>query len=167
MGHPRPHLLTRMKDSLCGTELDGRTSGGFELIGDHPHEWTARVRRRGPRKRRRPLPFRGPRGTRFVMRAPRKYHAPLTTTVNHGSLRSIQNAIRPASICKGAGMGVGPLRWDCFCQGEGRGFESRRPLQRKSRYRRCEGRKSAYRGACSTHLEGPFQNRCPYFGRDS
>ena len=33
------------------------------------------------------------------------------------------------------------------CQGEGRGFESRRPLQRKSRSRTCEGLKSAPRGA--------------------
>ena len=33
------------------------------------------------------------------------------------------------------------------CQGEGRGFESRRPLQRKSRSRPCEGPKSAPRGA--------------------
>ena len=33
------------------------------------------------------------------------------------------------------------------CQGEGRGFESRRPLQRKSRSGMCEGLKSAPRGA--------------------
>jgi len=62
----------------------------------------------------------------LVVRAPQKYHAPLTITVNHGSLRSVKNSDRPASICKGAGRGVGHL---FICQGEGRGFESRRPLQ--------------------------------------
>jgi hypothetical protein len=31
-----------------------------------------------------------------VVRAPRIYHAPLSITVNHGSLRSIENLIRPA-----------------------------------------------------------------------
>ena len=45
----------------------------------------------------------------LVVRAPQKYHAPLTVTVNHGSLRSVTNANCPASICKGAGRGVGPL----------------------------------------------------------
>jgi len=45
----------------------------------------------------------------LVVRAPQKYHAPLTITVNRGSLRSVKNSDRPASICKGAGRGVGPL----------------------------------------------------------
>ncbi len=40
-----------------------------------------------------------------------------------------------------------PSSQHLFCQGEGRGFESRRPLQRKSRSRPCEGLKSAPRGA--------------------
>jgi hypothetical protein len=37
-----------------------------------------------------------------------------------------------------------------ICQGEGRGFESRRPLQRKSRQRRCERPKLASRDASGT-----------------
>jgi hypothetical protein len=62
-----------------------------------------------------------------VVRAPQKMHAPLTTTVNSGSLRSVENADGAATICEGAGRGVGPF----FCQGEGRGFElSRRALCR-------------------------------------
>jgi len=40
-----------------------------------------------------------------VVRAPRKYHAPLTITVNSGLLRSVENADHAASICKGAGRG--------------------------------------------------------------
>jgi len=44
-----------------------------------------------------------------VVRAPQKYHAPLTIMVNHGSLRSIENPICPASTCKVAGRGVGPV----------------------------------------------------------
>ena len=43
------------------------------------------------------------------VRGPQKYPAPLTITVSHGSLRSTENPIRPASICKAAGRGVGPL----------------------------------------------------------
>ena len=38
-----------------------------------------------------------------VVRAPQKYHAPLTTTVSYGQLWSIKNADHAASICKGAG----------------------------------------------------------------
>ena len=44
-----------------------------------------------------------------VVRAPQKYPAPLTITVNSGLLWSIENADHAASICKGAGRGVGPL----------------------------------------------------------
>jgi len=42
-------------------------------------------------------------------RAPRKTHAPLTITVNSGSLWSVEKADHLASICKGAGRGVRPL----------------------------------------------------------
>jgi len=45
----------------------------------------------------------------FATRAPRKTHAPLTITVNSGLLWSVEKADHPASICKGAGRGVGPL----------------------------------------------------------
>ena len=45
----------------------------------------------------------------LVMRAPQKYHAPLTITVNDGSLRSVKNSDRPASFCKDAGREVAPL----------------------------------------------------------
>ena len=38
-----------------------------------------------------------------VVRAPQKYPAPLTITVNSGLLWSIENADHAASICKGAG----------------------------------------------------------------
>src|ERR1019366_5879735 len=82
-----------------------------------------------------------------VVRAPQKTHAPLTIAVSRGSLWSIESADHAASICKGAGRALGLLLLVFFCQGEGRGFESRRPLQRKSRYWRCEGSKSAPRGA--------------------
>ena len=61
------------------------------------------------------------------------------------------------------------------CQGEGRGFESRRPLQRKSRSRTCEGLKSAPRGAsrgaahhiCTTFAElfTPIAAGEPLFSR--
>jgi len=44
-----------------------------------------------------------------VVRAPQKTHAPLTTTVNSGVLRSVENADHAASICKGAGREVGPF----------------------------------------------------------
>ena len=61
------------------------------------------------------------------------------------------------------------------CQGEGRGFESRRPLQRKSKSRPCEGLKSAPHGAsrgavhhiCTTFAElfPPIAAGEPLFSR--
>jgi hypothetical protein len=42
-----------------------------------------------------------------VIRAPQKYPAPLTITVNSGSLWSVENAEHTASIREGAGRGVG------------------------------------------------------------
>ena len=65
-----------------------------------------------------------------VVRAAQKTHATRSTTVNSGLLRSMENADHAASSCKGAGRKVGPRHCAFFCQGEGRGFESRRPLQR-------------------------------------
>jgi hypothetical protein len=77
-----------------------------------------------------------------VVRAPPKDHAPLTITVNSGLLWSVENADHAASISKGAGRGVRVSAVPFFCQGEGRGFESRRPLQRKSRSEWYSGTKS-------------------------
>jgi len=44
-----------------------------------------------------------------AVHAPQKTHAPLTVKVNSGPLRSAEIADRTASICKGAGRGVGSL----------------------------------------------------------
>jgi hypothetical protein len=43
-----------------------------------------------------------------AVRAAQKTHAPLTTAVSRGSLRSIEIADHAASSCKDAGRGVGP-----------------------------------------------------------
>jgi len=78
----------------------------------------------------------------------------------HGQLRSIAvccgQSKTPVTLRQFAKVQVeelGPPRWLVYCQGEGRGFESRRPLQRKSRSepivweRRADHRSALYKFA--------------------
>lgn len=44
-----------------------------------------------------------------AVRAAQKTHAPLTTTVTRGSLWPVEDADHAASICEGAGRGVGAI----------------------------------------------------------
>src|SRR5271168_3368854 len=87
-----------------------------------------------------------------VVRAPQKYHAPKTIRVNHGSLRSIENPIRPASICKAAGRGVGPVLFAKVRVA----VRIRRPLHEMSRARRYlwikHGRGRVPRTTSAPHL---------------
>src|ERR1039458_1593550 len=65
----------------------------------------------------------------------------------HGQLRpTIGSRKRPVS-CAHLYLARQGSQASIYCQGEGRGFESRRPLQRKSKSRPCEGLKLASRGA--------------------
>jgi|SRR5580658_1580142 hypothetical protein len=82
-----------------------------------------------------------------VVRAPRKYHAPLTITVNHGSPWSIENPIRPASICKAAG--VGPL---LFAKVRVAGSEFPRLLHKRPGQSGIQGQKRAFRKVAACHI---------------
>jgi hypothetical protein len=57
----------------------------------------------------------------------------LATTVNSGLVWSVETPIVRRHFAKVQVEELGAHLGFVFCQGEGRGFESRRPLQRKSR----------------------------------
>src|ERR1035441_9432638 len=65
----------------------------------------------------------------------------------HGRLRSTIDSGKRPIRCTHLYLARQGSQASIYCQGEGRGFESRRPLQRKSKSRPCEGLKLASRGA--------------------